>query len=94
MTDPMIQLISADQVGEYQLRLGFSDGTEQTVDFKPFLLHSQHPELRAYLDPARFASFRLEYGDLMWGDYALCFPVLDLYRNDLEHRLPQDHVAA
>ena len=27
------------------------------------------------------ASFRIENGELVWGDYALCFPMTDLYRN-------------
>jgi hypothetical protein len=94
MTSTPIVLVSVVQVGDLQLRLSFSDGREQTVDFKRFLSQSQHPDLRAYLDPGRFAAFRIEYGDLVWGDYDLCFPLIDLYRNDLEHRLPQEHVAA
>lgn len=94
MKTTLIQLASVEQVGDLQLRLSFSDGREQTIDFRPFLSHSQHPDLRVYLDPDRFAAFRIEYGDLVWGDYDLCFPVIDLYRNDLEHRHSEDHVAA
>lgn len=41
--------------------------------------------MRAYLDPVRFAGLRVEYGELVWGDYELCFPVIDLYRNAIEH---------
>jgi hypothetical protein len=93
VTSTPIDLCSVVQVGDLQLRLGFSDGREQTVDFMRFLSQSQHPDLRAYLDPGRFATFRIEYGDLVWGDYDLCFTLIDLYRNDLEHRLPQEHVA-
>ena len=93
MTSTPIDLCSVVQVGDLQLRLSFSDGREQTVDFMRFLSQSQHPDLRAYLDPGRFATFRIEYGDLVWGDYDLCFTLIDLYRNDLEHRLPQEHVA-
>lgn len=94
MTNTLIQLIAAEQVGDLQLRLNFSDGREQTIDFRPFLSHSQHPDLHAYLDPECFGAFRIEHGDLVWGDYDLCFPVIDLYRNDLEHRRSEDHVAA
>ena len=43
------------------------------------------PCIRAYLEPARFSGFRLAYGELVWGDYELCFPVMDLYRNTIEH---------
>ncbi len=85
MTGPVINIVSAEQAGEFSVHLKFDDGTEQTVDFRPFLMHSIHPDIRAWLDPARFAAFRLEYGELIWGDYELCFPMIDLYRNQIEH---------
>jgi len=37
--------------------------------------------IRAYLDPKRFANIKIEYGDLVWDDYGLCFPISDLYEN-------------
>ncbi len=85
MTPAIINIVAAEQIGDYCIHLRFNDGSEQDVDFKPFLSHSRHPDIRAYLEPERFASFRLEYGELVWGDYDLCFPVIDLYRNDLGH---------
>lgn len=83
MTLTTINITAAEQVGDYALRLSFDDGTVQTVDFKPFLSLSRHPAIRAYLEPDRFAGFRIEYGELVWGDYDLCFPIADLYRNRL-----------
>jgi hypothetical protein len=59
--------------------LRFSDGRIVTVDFEPFLRRSRHPDVRKYLDPESFQSYRLEHGDLMWGDFELCFPIADLY---------------
>ena len=85
MTPATINIVTADQVGEFRIRLQFDDGTEQTVDFKSFLTHALNPDIRAWLDPARFATFRIEYGELVWGDYDLCFPMIDLYRNQIEH---------
>lgn len=84
MTTRIINIVSAEPAGELCLHLSFDDGTEQIVDFKPFLSRSVHPDIRAYLDPERFATFRIEYGELVWGDYDLCFPVIDLYRNQVE----------
>ena len=69
----------AEHTGEYQLRLSFSDGTSRTVDFGPFLRQSRNPLVQAYLDPTVFAGFSVKDGDLMWGDYDLCFPIADLY---------------
>jgi hypothetical protein len=85
MIPETINILTAELVGPYQIHLCFDDGAEQMVDFRPFLSHAQHPDIRAWLDPERFSRFRLEYGELVWGDYDLCFPIIDLYLNDLEH---------
>lgn len=93
MIPSTINIVTAEQIGDFRILLCFDDGTRQTVDFEPFLSHSQHPDIRAWLDPVRFAGFRVEYGELVWGDYDLCFPVIDLYLNQIEHR-PSLDVAA
>jgi hypothetical protein len=93
MTASVINIVTAELAGEYQIRLSFDDGTEQVVDFRPFLSRSLHPDIRAYLDPARFASFRIEFGELVWGDYDLGFPIIDLYRNQLERHHPLEVAA-
>jgi hypothetical protein len=85
MNSTTINIVSATQVGDYLLKIEFDDKTAQTVDFGPFLKRSRHPDVRAYLQPARFSSFHITFGDLVWGDYELCFPVIDLYRNCIEH---------
>lgn len=85
MTTDRINVIAATQTEKYRIRLRFDGSTEQEVDFEPFLGQSLHPDIRAYLDPVRFGAFRIEYGELVWGDYELCFPVIDLYRNRIEH---------
>ena len=92
-TSATINIVTAEQVGDYCLHLSFNDGTEQTVDFKPFLSLSRHPDIRAYLEPARFAAFHIEYGELVWGDYELCFPIIDLYRNQLDRNTALEAVA-
>lgn len=93
MTAGTINIISAKQTGNYRIRLRFDDQTEQEVDFGRFLAQSLHPDIRTYLDPNRFAAFRLEYGELVWGDYDLCFPIIDLYRNQIEHHGTLDDAA-
>ena len=93
MSQPPINIVAAAPTGDYRLCPTFDDGAEQTVDFKPFLTRARHPALRAYLDPAVFSAFRIEYGELVWGDYDLCFPVIDVYRNRLEHRSHQEEAA-
>ena len=88
-----INIATAEQVGDYTLRLCFDDGAVQSVDFKPFLSRSRHPGIRAYLEPAMFAAYRIEHGELVWGDYDLCFPIADLYLNPLLHNMTLEEAA-
>jgi histidyl-tRNA synthetase len=79
--DAVVDIVRAEPISDYKLKLNFSDGTEQIIDFEPFLRGSRNPMIRAYLDPKKFANFKLEYGELVWDDYGLCFPIADLYEN-------------
>ena len=81
MIPDVLNIVRVEQLDDYRLSLTFDDGTQQVVDSAPFLKSAEHPAIRAYLDPARFASLRLEYGELVWGDHDLCFPLIDLSRN-------------
>jgi hypothetical protein len=81
----IINIIQANYLGRYSIELEFADGTRQKVNFEPFLKKSLHPEIRAFLNQDKFMQFRIEYGDLIWGDYELCFPVKDLYTNQICH---------
>ena len=76
----VIAITDAVYSGGYALRLTFSDGTVQRVDFEPFLRSARNPAIRDFLDVERFKSFRIECGDLMWGDFELCFPIIELYQ--------------
>ena len=81
----IINIIKANYSGGYTIELEFNDGMSQKVNFEPFLQKSLHPEIRSYLNQDKFTQFRLEYGDLVWGDFELCFPVKDLYANQISH---------
>jgi len=78
-------IVEAIALKRYALQLRFDDGTEQVIDFEPFLSQSRHPQIRTYLDLAKFHQFRLEHGELVWGDYELCFPVIDLHSGRIDH---------
>ena len=81
-----VNTVSATPAGDLKLRIRFNDGTEQTVDFKPFLQRSGHPEIRSFQDAGKFADYRIVNGELVWGDFALCFPIMDLYNNQIDRR--------
>lgn len=79
----VVDIVAAHYVEDYLIHLVFSDGKERIVDFEPFLSSSLNPMIRRYLDLELFKSFTLEYGDLQWNDYDLCFPIADLYEGNI-----------
>ena len=78
-----VRIIEAKPIEDYVLWLRFDDGYARAVDFEPFLARSVHPQIRQFLNPERFHDFRVEDGDLIWGDFELCFPLADLYTGNL-----------
>ena len=85
MPDALLRIEDAAYLQGYELALTFNDGSTRKVDFEPFLRRSNHPAIREYLDIAKFKQFSLTNGDVQWGDFDLCFPIIDLYNNDLIH---------
>ena len=71
-------------MGDHKLKLSFNDGMEQMIDFGPFLSASLNPLIRKYLNPEVFKKYEIDNGDLEWNDYDLCFPVADLYENNIK----------
>lgn len=79
----LIAIESANYISDYAVRLSFSDGTSQLVDFKPFLENALHPSIRKYLDENKFKQFEIVDGNLNWNNYDLIFPIDDLYQGKI-----------
>jgi hypothetical protein len=73
-----IEIKSVRYIGDYAIRIFFSDGSNKLVDFKPFLESSVHPSIRKYLDETKFKDYKIVDGNLNWNDYDLIFPIEDL----------------
>ena len=69
--------------GDYKIKFLFSDGVERTIDFESFLKNSKNPMTNKYLNKELFKSFSIEYGDIIWNDYELCFPIWDLHNGKI-----------
>lgn len=80
----IVSIDKAVHLNDYLIELHFSDGKVQKVDFEKFLKSSSHPEINKYLDLNLFKSFELSEGDLIWNDYELVFPIIDLYQNRID----------
>lgn len=79
-----ITITSAKYVKPFSVAVGFSDGTEKTVDVGDFIKRHPHPQYSRYLDEKKFKSFKIEMGNIVWGkNWDLIFPVEDLYRGVL-----------
>ena len=76
---PEINLVAADYLDGYRLRLRFADGVVRLVDFGPFLAQARNPMATKYRELALFKTFRVLDGNLNWNDYEMCFPVVELY---------------
>jgi len=83
-----VDIVTAESVGRHRLRLTFSDGHVSTVDFGEFLRRSLNPETREFLKEAKFKKFSLVHGNIMWGDYRMCFSVEDLYNGTISTGRP------
>jgi hypothetical protein len=75
----VVNIQKAEYKGDYKIYFQFSDGVEQTIDFGDFLSKAKNPMTRKYLDKDLFQSFTIEYGDIIWHDYEMCYPIWDLH---------------
>ena len=80
-----ISIEKAKYIDDYKILLLFNDGKENILDFKDFIIKSQHPDIKKYEDLELFKKFNLEYGELEWNDYDLAFPIYDLYKGFIEY---------
>ena len=78
-----IQVKSAKFIGDFAIRVFFSDGHIKLVDFKPFLENSLYPSIRKYLIDSNFQNYHIIDGNLNWNDYDMIFPVEDLYEGKI-----------
>jgi hypothetical protein len=79
----VISIEKAEYKGEYMINIRFSDETERVIDFGNFLQKAKNPMTKKYLNKELFKSFTIEYGDLVWNDYEMCFPIWDLHEGNI-----------
>jgi hypothetical protein len=82
-TTKYLEIVEAKYVSDYKLRLVFSDETVRVFDFEPFLRKAMNPDTTKYRQLRNFKKFHLHYGDLMWGDFEMIFPIADLHRGKI-----------
>ena len=78
-----LEITEAKYVSGYNILLTFNDRTVRVMDFGPFLAKARNPDTTDYRDMKKFKSFRIEHGDLIWGDFQMIFPIADLHRGEI-----------
>ena len=79
----VISIIKAEYIEEYKIQFIFSDETTRLIDFSGFLRNAKNSMAKKYLDKQLFKSFTIEYGDIIWNDYEMCFPIWDLHEGTI-----------
>jgi len=79
----VISIKSAEYVQDYKIKLSFSDGIERTIDFSEFLKNAKNPMTIKYRNEQLFKNFTIEYGDIIWNDYEMSFPVWNLHEGKI-----------
>ena len=79
----VISINKADYLADYKIAFLFSDGSKRLIDFSDFLHGAKNPMTRKYLNKQLFKDFTLHYGDIVWNDYELSFPIWDLHEGKI-----------
>ena len=75
-----IEIIDAKDVGNLCVLLTFNDEVQQTIEIGAFIRKHPHPQYDRYLDPKKFAKFRIENRNIVWGkNWDLIFPLDELH---------------
>ncbi len=79
----VISINSAEYIGDYKIKFSFSDGVQKLIDFSDFLNNARNPMTRKYLNINLFKNYSLDFGDIIWNDYEMCFPIWDLHEGKI-----------
>ena len=79
----VISIENAKYIEKYKIYFLFSDGVQKTIDFEEFLINAKNPMTKKYLDKNKFKSFSIEFGDISWNDFEMCFPIWDLHEGNI-----------
>jgi len=79
----VISIDKAEYIGEYKIKFIFSDRVERLIDFSSFLINAKNAMTKKYLNKQLFKKYSIEYGDIIWNDYEMCFPIWDLHEGKI-----------
>ena len=79
-----LNIINAEYIGNLSVKILFNDKTENIVNIGNFIKNNPHPQYNKYLDEKKFKKFKIENGNIVWGNnWDLIFPTEQLYNNTI-----------
>lgn len=83
MSTSELSITGIEHLEDYQLRIHFSDGKLNIIDFGPWINALPTEEEREYLKPAKFKEYQVHLGHaLVWGEFDIIFPITALYHEN------------
>ena len=80
-----LSITSIESLGGYRLKVNFSNGKSNTIDFEPWIRSLPTEEERTYLEPSRFKQYKVHLGHaISWGEFDIIFPITALYHGNPE----------
>ena len=73
---------NAKYLGDYKIEIVFFDKTIRKIDLQKFLFKSQNPQITKYQNQELFKQFRIENGDICWGDNEFDLNPLTIYKGE------------
>ena len=74
-----MQVINVVHLGEYKLKLKFSNNTVKVIDLKEFLLNAKNPMTKAFINIELFKQVKITHGHLTWLDGEMDLSAQSLY---------------
>ncbi|MBR6279404.1 MAG: DUF2442 domain-containing protein [Bacteroidales bacterium] len=80
-----LHIIKAVATGNLCVLLYFSDNTQQNINVGDYIMKHPHPQYNKYLNPKKFATFKIENGNIVWGkNWDLIFPIEQLHKGEIK----------
>ena len=80
----ILTVINAEYIGDLSVKIFFNDNTSNTIDVGSFIKKHPHPQYNKYLDEKKFKKFKIDAGNVVWGNnWDLIFPIEQLYKGSI-----------
>jgi hypothetical protein len=78
-----MKVLSAKYIDDYKVEVIFDDKKKNIINFLPAI--KSNPVCKKYLDISKFKKFKIDQGNIVWGDnWDMIFTLESLYNNSLQ----------